>query len=123
MIDGFEGDICDFTINVIQGILPDVEAEAQDSELCIGNQIQLDGTASTQRADVHYLWTSSNGGNVVSGETTLTPTVDAIGNYLLTVVDVVSCCTDTVTVTVTENVAAPTFNLSLIHISEPTRPY
>ena len=110
MIDGFEGDICDFTINVIQGILPDVEAEAQDSELCIGNQIQLDGTASTQRADVHYLWTSSNGGNVVSGETTLTPTVDAIGNYLLTVVDVVSCCTDTVTVTVTENVAVPTFN-------------
>ncbi len=110
MIDGFEGDICDFTINVVQGILPDVEADAEDTELCLGNQIQLDGTQSTQRTNVEYLWTSPNGGNIVSGESTLTPTVDALGDYTLTVVDVVSCCIDETTITVTENVDAPTFN-------------
>ena len=110
MIDGFEGDICDFTINVVQGILPDVEADAENAELCLGNQIQLDGTASTQRTNVEYLWTSSNGGNIVSGETTLTPTVDALGDYTLSVVDIVDCCIDETTITVSENMDEPTFN-------------
>ena len=115
MVDGFEGDICDFTINVVQGILPDVEAEAEDTELCLGNQIQLDGTASTQRVNVEYFWESTNG-NIVSGENTMTPTVDALGDYTLTVVDVVACCIDQTTITVTENLDAPTFNFETAYI-------
>ena len=109
MIDGFEGDVCDFTIDVIRGILPDVEAEAEDAELCIGNQINLDGMASTQRVNVEYLWTTMNG-NIVSGANTLTPTVDALGDYTLSVVDVVSCCRDEISIAVTENMDEPTFN-------------
>ena len=109
MIDGFEGDICDFTINVLQGILPDVEAEAENAELCLGNQIQLDGTASTQRVNVEYLWSTTDG-NIVSGGSTLAPTVDALGDYTLTVVDVVSCCMDDITISVTENMSSPSFN-------------
>ncbi len=109
MIDGFEGDICDFTVQVSQGILPDVEAEADNAELCIGNQINLDGLASTQRVNVEYLWNTTTG-NIVSGANTLTPTVDAIGDYTLSVVDVVSCCIDEVTISVSENTSAPTYN-------------
>ena len=109
MIDGFEGDVCDFTVFVAQGILPDVEAVANDAEICLGNQIQLDGTGSTQRADVEYFWTTTNG-NIVSGENTMEPTIDAIGDYTLTVIDVVSCCIDIIDIEVTENVSTPTFN-------------
>ncbi len=123
MIDGFEGDICDFTINVVQGILPDVEAEAEDAELCLGNQIQLDGTASTQRSNVEYFWEATNGGNIVSGENTMTPTVDALGEYTLTVVDVVDCCIDQTTVTVSENLNAPTFNFESTYTITCAEPF
>ncbi len=109
LIDGFEGDVCDFTINVLRGILPDVEAEADNAELCLGNQISLDGTASTQRTNVEYYWTTTNG-NIVSGDNSMTPIIDAIGDYTLTVIDIVSCCIDDVTVSVTENMTSPTFN-------------
>ena len=122
MIDGFEGDVCDFTINVVQGILPDVEAIADDAEICLGNQIQLDATASTQRSDVEYYWTTTNG-NIVSGENSLMPTVDALGDYTLTVIDVVSCCIDEITIEVTENMSSPTFNFDptyTVNCTDPT---
>lgn len=44
----------------------------------------LDGTGSTTGSDVTYLWTTTDG-NIVSGETTLNPTVDQTGTYTLTV--------------------------------------
>ncbi len=109
MIDGFEGDVCDFTIFVARGILPDVEAIANDAEICLGNQIQLDGTGSTQRTNVEYYWTTTNG-NIVSGDNTMEPTIDALGDYTLTVIDVVSCCIDVIDIEVTENLSSPTFN-------------
>ena len=115
MIDGFEGDVCDFTINVVSGIIPDVEAVADNAEICLGNQIQLDGTASTQRANVEYYWTTTNG-NIVSGENTMQPTVDAIGDYTLTVIDVVECCIDEIIVSVTENMDSPTFNFDPAYV-------
>jgi len=121
MIDGFEGDVCDFTVNVIQGILPDVEAVADNAEICLGNEIQLDGTGSTQRADVEYYWTTTNG-NIVSGENTLEPTIDALGDYTLTVIDVVGCCIDDITIEVTENLSSPTFNFDASYTVTCTDP-
>ena len=109
MIDGFEGDICDFTIVVVQGIISDVVADAENAELCLGNSIQLDGTASTQRTNVEYLWSTTNG-NIVSDGSTTTPTIDALGDYTLSVVDVVECCVDEITISVTENMSTPSFN-------------
>ncbi len=70
-----------------------------------GGQEDLDGTGST--AAMNYNWTTG-GGNIVSGGTTTTPTVDAAGTYTITVTDPSNGCTDTDDVTVTTDLTAPT---------------
>ncbi len=112
VIDGFEGDICDFTIHVISGILPNVEAVATDATMCSGASIQLDGTASTIRDHLYYEWTAEDGGNIAEGENSLTPTIDAFGTYTLTVTDTIECCIDQTTISVTEDFTLPTIALA-----------
>ena len=51
---------------------------------CSTGTVTLDGSGSTTGAGVTYSWTTSNG-NIVSGENTLNPTVNAPGIYELTV--------------------------------------
>ncbi len=51
---------------------------------CESAPINLNGTGSTTGPNISYLWTTS-GGNIVSGETTLNPVVNATGEYTLTV--------------------------------------
>ena len=55
---------------------------------CNNSTTQLDGSQSQNGAT--YLWTTDNG-NIVDGETTLNPTVDAIGTYTLTVTSPNGC--------------------------------
>jgi gliding motility-associated-like protein len=59
--------------------------------LCPDIEAILDGTGSTVGIDVVYLWTSLSG-NVVSGATTLKPTVNAPGIYTLEVTDTINNC-------------------------------
>jgi hypothetical protein len=85
--------------NVYQDIsTPNADAGADKMLNCSITSVVLDGTSSTGTAI--YLWTTI-GGNIVSGGTTLTPTVDASGTYVLTVTNTVNGCqaTDTVNVT------------------------
>lgn len=51
---------------------------------CPGATVMLNGAGSSTGANVSYLWETSDG-NIVSGETTLTPIVDQAGTYTLTV--------------------------------------
>lgn len=51
----------------------------------------LDGTLSSQGAEFTYAW-STQDGNIVSGEETLTPEVDAAGTYTLTVTNTGNGC-------------------------------
>lgn len=51
---------------------------------CENSEITLDGTGSTQGSGMIYTWVTYNG-NIVSGETTLTPVVNMPGTYFLTV--------------------------------------
>ncbi|MBC7775632.1 MAG: hypothetical protein H7246_09350, partial [Phycisphaerae bacterium] len=69
------------------------------SETLIGSGTALGNSAS-------ILW-STNNGNIVAGATSLTPTVDAPGNYTLTVLNPANGCTSTMPVTVTENIQIP----------------
>ena len=62
------------------------EAGANTSVGCGTTTVTLDGSGSSTGTDVVYQWTT-NDGTIVSGETTLTPTVDGVGTYVLTVVD------------------------------------
>jgi hypothetical protein len=76
-------------------------ANAGDDKVldCSTSSVQLDGTASTN--GLQYSWAPLNNGNIVSGATTLTPTVNAVGTYVLTVTNPAGGCTATDTAIVT----------------------
>ena len=70
---------------------------------CNNSSVQLDGSQSQNGGT--YLWTTDNG-NIVSGETTLNPTVDAVGTYTLTVTSP-NGCTSSATVDVNGDFTQP----------------
>jgi gliding motility-associated-like protein len=67
----------------------------------------LSGTVSSN-GNFTYNWTASNGGNIVSGANTLTPVVNATGNYNLLVTNTVNGCTSTDNVQVLADQVDPT---------------
>lgn len=87
---------------ICPGLPPEVVADAGSSlEIpCLGAEIELDGTNSDQGPDFSYEWTT-NDGNIVSGELTLTPTIDEPGTYTLTVFNNATLCENESEVTIT----------------------
>lgn len=84
--------------------VPNVSA-GSGSAICSGNSTTLNGSSST--TGVTYNW---YGPGIVSGGSTLTPTVNAVGSYTLTVTDPANGCTanDVVAVTAGTAPATPT---------------
>ena len=82
--------------------LPIASAITPEEITCEFPSIQLDGSASSQGTDFEYMWTTTDG-SIVSGETTLTPTVDSVGGYDLLVTNTFNGCTSTTTVVVTQD--------------------
>ncbi|MCU0346281.1 MAG: gliding motility-associated C-terminal domain-containing protein [Saprospiraceae bacterium] len=80
---------------------------------CGAQQVQLDGTGSSTGASVFYLW---QGPGLVSGQTTLTPTVNAPGTYTLTVANQANGCSATATATVNQD------NPSVIAVTNAPQP-
>lgn len=76
---------------------------------CTITSLQLNGNSSSQGNNFTYLWTTSDG-NIVSGATTLTPTVDEPGTYCLRVTNILNGCTANDCASVTENVTPPVAN-------------
>ncbi|MEW5797354.1 MAG: hypothetical protein AB1772_13495, partial [Candidatus Zixiibacteriota bacterium] len=72
---------------------------------CSVTQVQLSGSSTT--TGVTFSWLASNGGHIVSGGSTATPTVDAAGTYVLTVTDPTNNCTGKDTALVTLNTTKP----------------
>ncbi|MBI1224968.1 MAG: T9SS type A sorting domain-containing protein [Bacteroidetes bacterium] len=68
---------------------------------CHANQVVLNGTSSSSGSQFAYQWTTSDG-HIAAGANTLTPTVDNAGNYLLTVTNNNSGCTNTATTSVVQ---------------------
>ena len=85
--------IANFTVP-IASVLP------ADTVTCQSPSIQLQGNGSSTGPNFSIDWTASNGGNIVSGGNTLTPTVNSAGDYLLILRDSVSLCSDTAMVSV-----------------------
>lgn len=86
---------------------PTADAGAPQSLSCSVQSVLLDGTASSSGPGISYLWTTVDG-NIFMGETTLTPTVDAPGTYLLTVTNSLNNCQSLASVQVMDNVQPPT---------------
>jgi len=71
--------------------------------------VQLDAFNTTTGTGVTYLWTTPDG-NIVSGQSTLLPIVDATGTYVLTVTNGINGCTARDTIVVTFNTQLPNAN-------------
>ena len=76
---------------------------------CENPEITLDGTASSQGADVEYSWTT-NGGNFTSSTDTNFVKVNAAGEYFLIVTNKNSLCKDTANVVVVSDGEVPVAN-------------
>ncbi|MEZ4893792.1 MAG: PKD domain-containing protein [Saprospiraceae bacterium] len=82
---------------------------------CQSPSITLSGDSSSTGPNFGYLWTAGNGGNIVSGDTTLNPVVNAPGTYTLTVIiDSINGCVNMAT----DTVAADTNVARCRHISD-----
>lgn len=89
------------TATVNQNIAaPTASATAATNLNCNTSEIQINGTASSQGANFTYEWT---GGNIVSGNNTLTPVVNAPATYNLLVTNQMNGCTSTTSVTVNQS--------------------
>ena len=76
------------TVVVVINPMPFGNAGPDKHILCSGPTIQLDGTGTP--SGVNYTWTPASG--IVSGGTTLTPTVKDAGTYTLTIKDSKTRC-------------------------------
>ncbi len=74
---------------------------------CSTTSVTLNGSSSSSGPNFSYLWTTTNG-NIVSGETTLMPVINAAGIYTLKVTNSDNGCTATSNVTVNSNTTVPT---------------
>ncbi len=77
---------------------------------CAVTEAVLSGDGSTQGPDVAYEWVTTDG-NIVSGATTLEAVVNVGGTYTLIVYNVVTTCTDMMSVTVEENLDFPSVDV------------
>lgn len=79
---------------------------------CTDTSFTVDASRSSSGADFEALWTTTDG-NIVSGATTLSPTINQGGQYILTITNTVNNCISSDTLTVTVNQEYPTVSLSV----------
>ena len=72
---------------------PTVNAGPDKNYDCINNSITLDGSQSSQGANLITLWTTRNG-KIVRGQESLTPDISQPGSYLLKITDSSNGCLD-----------------------------
>jgi gliding motility-associated-like protein len=90
------------TIEVVSDTLSPVAIAGQDDDLgCDPNPLELDGAGSSTGGQITYEWTSSQG-TILSGASTLTPTIDGAGTYVLLVTNNANGCTQTDEVQITQ---------------------
>lgn len=78
---------------------------------CRDSIVELDGTLSDQGMEMVFLWTTNNG-NIVSGESSPNPLVNAAGIYYLTVSNTSNSCSSVDSVEVFEDIVLPGFFIS-----------
>lgn len=86
--------------------LPTAEAGTADQLTCSTTIISLNGSGSSTGSGITYSWTTNNG-NIQSGSTTLNPSVNQTGTYILTVTNTANGCTSTDNVVVTQDSNVP----------------
>jgi uncharacterized protein (DUF2141 family) len=96
--------------SVAPAVYPVASVAAPPSIKCNLPNIQLNGSGSSTGSNYTYLWTASNGGNIVSGASTLTPIVNAAGTYTLKVTNTTTNCITNAVATVVADITPPVAN-------------
>lgn len=97
------------TIEVFQDIeMPMAMTGPAQEVTCTETLAQLSGAGSSTGTQFEYTWAPIDGGAIVTGGNTLTPTVDSPGEYELTVLNTENGCVDTQVQIVTSNDQFPT---------------
>ncbi|NRA51393.1 MAG: gliding motility-associated C-terminal domain-containing protein [Phaeodactylibacter sp.] len=100
------------TVEVFQDVnLPFVGIEQADTLTCTQTQITLQAAISSSNINFDIQW-GTNGGNFLSGQTTLQPIVDAPGVYELVVTDLANDCSVNANIAVVIDTLSPTISLS-----------
>ncbi|MBV6438411.1 MAG: hypothetical protein EPGJADBJ_00033 [Saprospiraceae bacterium] len=111
---GGGGSICKDTATVVvpaETTVPLANAGPDKVLSCAQPTVQLQGSGSVG-PQFTYLWIATNGGNIVSGSTTLTPTVNMPGNYILRVTNTDNGCTAINVAIVTAQTLPPSVSAS-----------
>lgn len=97
------------SVTITQNIdLPIVFAGTDTTLTCTTTTLMLNGIGGTT-PNVIYVWTTSDG-NIITGDSTLMPTINAPGTYTLTGSNTETGCINTSTVTINEDVILPIAN-------------
>jgi gliding motility-associated-like protein len=91
--------------------LPVAEAGAPQLLNCLVLNATLDGAQSSSGSNIAYLWSTPNG-NIVSGATMPTASVNQPGLYVLRVTNLNNNCVSRDTVIVSQDITPPTVQLS-----------
>lgn len=86
--------------------IPNVIIQDPEPLTCVNDVVVLDGTQSDFSSAIVYLWTTGSG-NILSGATTVSPTVNKAGSYTLTATNTDNGCTGTASVIVKEDKTIP----------------
>lgn len=102
---------CTADVDVLVGvdtIAPQANATVNGFLSCIDSTLTLNGSTSPNSNNYSYQWTTVDG-NILLGDTTLTPIINQQGSYQLLVTNMINGCTNTSSVDVSENfdVATP----------------
>lgn len=98
------------SINMAPAVYPTASIAEPGIVTCGQPNLQLDATASSSGPEIQYQWFAAGGGNIVSGGTTATPTVNAAGNYTIQVTNIETTCASFASKAVSANLDAPTAN-------------
>ncbi|MEL6274023.1 MAG: hypothetical protein AAFU03_02810, partial [Bacteroidota bacterium] len=105
--DPFNGCMTADTVELFRDIAAPIAEAGVDTMLnCRRRQIRLEGSGQTLSGQATYDWTTPDG-NIISGDRSLTPLVDAAGTYFLAVTDPVNNCSSQDLVTVGEDTIRP----------------
>lgn len=100
-----------FLVDVDENV-PAVEIASPSFLNCASTEITLDATGSSQGSEFTYEWVTSDG-NIVAGNNTLSPVVNSVGTYILTIVNIDNGCENTLSVEVESYSEAPTAEVAV----------
>ncbi|MCC6279599.1 MAG: gliding motility-associated C-terminal domain-containing protein [Saprospiraceae bacterium] len=92
---------------------PPIQVMPAGTITCAVTEQTLLGQNQSAGGNFSYLWTSSGGGQITAGDSTLLPTVNAAGMYLLTATNLVNGCKATDSVEVVQNTTPPAVDAGL----------